>query len=330
VLEAKFQHRMKETMCVEIVALAGGVGAARFLSGLAEVMDPQRITIIGNTGDDMEWNGFSISPDLDTVAYTLAGLSDEVRGWGRRDETYHCLDGMSRYGMESWFKLGDRDLATHCFRTMLLRQGVALSEVTRRICQALGVRSRLLPATDDRLRTRVDTNEGWLDFQDYFVRRGCQPEVHGIAIDGAENARPAPGVLEAIAEATAVIVCPSNPLISIGPILAVPGIREALRARAGSVAAISPIVGGRALKGPADRMMRGIGLRPAASAVAELYRDFVGVFVLDNVDDAEQPQVEALGMKAAATATIMTDQAARVNLARAVLEQLNLGEVQGK
>jgi LPPG:FO 2-phospho-L-lactate transferase len=228
---------------------------------------------------------------------------------------------MSRYGMESWFKLGDRDLATQCFRTGLLRQGVALSEVTRRICAALGVRSRLLPATDDRLRTRVESNEGVLDFQDYFVRRACQPEVRGILLDGADSARPAPGVLEAIAGATAVIVCPSNPLISIGPILAVAGIREALT-RHCKVAAISPIVGGRALKGPADRMMRGLGLRASASAVAELYRDFVNAFVLDEVDAAEKPEVEALGMKAIVTNTVMKDQAARANLARVVLSQL--------
>ena len=305
----------------EIVALAGGVGAASFLSGLAEVIETEseqgRLTIIGNTGDDMEWNGFSISPDLDTVAYTLAGLADETRGWGLRHETYQCLDGMSRYGMESWFKLGDRDLATHCFRTGLLRQGVALSEVTRRICAALGVRARLLPATDDRLRTQVDSSEGLLDFQDYFVRRGCQPEVRGIILDGEETARPAPGVLEAIHNAEAVIVCPSNPLISIGPILAVRGIRDALIAHR-NVAAISPIVGGRALKGPADRMMRGLGLRASASAVAALYRDFVNVFVLDEVDAAEKPEVEALGMKAIVTNTVMKDQAARVALARVV------------
>jgi LPPG:FO 2-phospho-L-lactate transferase len=218
-------------------------------------------------------------------------------------------------------------LATHCFRTGLLRQGVALSEVTRRICEALGVRSRLLPATDDRLRTRVDTSEGILDFQDYFVRRACQPEVRGIlldgAVDGEKAARPAPGVLEAIAGAAAVIVCPSNPLISIGPILAVSGIREALAGHP-KVAAISPIVGGRALKGPADRMMRGLGLRASAAAVAALYRDFVNVFVLDEVDAAETPEVEALGMKAIVTNTVMTDQAARVALARAVLQGLAL------
>lgn len=238
---------------------------------------------------------------------------------------------MSRYGMESWFKLGDRDLATHCFRSGLLRQGVALSEATRRICAALGVRPRLLPATDDRLRTRVDTSEGLLDFQDYFVRRGCQPEVRGIVLDGAENARPAPGVIDAIHNAAAAIVCPSNPLISIAPILAVPGIREALRecSRRSPVAAISPIVGGRALKGPADRMMRGLGLRAAASAVAALYGDFVNVFVLDEVDAAEKPEVEALGMKAIVTNTVMKDQAARVSLARAVISQLGGGLFNG-
>jgi LPPG:FO 2-phospho-L-lactate transferase len=315
----------------QIVALAGGVGAARFLSGLCAVMEekssPDRLTIIGNVGDDMEWNGFSISPDLDTVVYTLAGLAEESRGWGLRGETYHCLDGMARLGLETWFKLGDRDLATHVFRTGLLREGVALSEVTRRIAAALGVRARLTPATDDRLRTLVDSSEGLLEFQDYFVRRACRPEVRDIVIDGADAARPAPGVIDAIRTADAVIVCPSNPLISIGPILAVPGIRAALVERRGAhrpVAAISPLVGGRALKGPADRMMRGVGLRADAAAVAELYRDFVSVYVLDTEDAASRGEVETLGMKTIVTNTVMRDQESRTALARGVWEGLGL------
>jgi LPPG:FO 2-phospho-L-lactate transferase len=303
-----------------IVALAGGVGAARFLSGLCEVIDPARITIIGNTGDDMEWNGLSISPDLDTVAYTLAGVADSERGWGIEGDTYESLGWMSRYGMETWFKLGDRDLATHCFRTAALRGGMRLSEVTRRICGGLGVRARLLPVTDDRLRTRVETGEGILEFQRYFVEKRCEPEVRGILFDGADRARPAPGVIEAILDAAAVIVCPSNPLISIGPILAVAGVREALRETSAKVAAISPIVGGRALKGPADRMLRGVGLESSASAVARLYRDFVDVFVLDEVDAAEQGKAEALGMQVLVTATVMKDRAAKVALARVLAE----------
>ncbi|SRR5579871_808340 len=315
----------------QIVALAGGVGAARFLAGLTAVMEekaaPDRLTIVGNVGDDMEWNGFSISPDLDTVTYTLAGLAEEARGWGLRGETYHCLDAISRFGLETWFKLGDRDLATHVFRTGLLRQGAALSEVTRKITTALGVRARLTPVTDDRLRTLVDSSEGLLEFQDYFVRRACRPEVRHIVMDGADTARPAPGVIQAIRTADAVIVCPSNPLISIGPILSVPGIRAVLveRRREGRRnAAISPLVGGRALKGPADRMMRGVGLRADATAVAELYRDFVSVYVLDTEDAASRGEVEALGMKTIVTNTVMRDQESRTALARAVWEGLGL------
>ena len=307
-----------------IVALAGGVGAARFLSGLCEVVDPADITIIGNTGDDMEWTGLSISPDLDTVAYTLGGVADEERGWGIRGDTYESLGWMARYGMETWFKLGDRDLATHCFRTDALRGGMRLSEVTRRICEGLGVRAKLLPVTDDRLRTRVETSEGILEFQKYFVEMRCEPEVRGILFDGVESARPAPGVIEAILDAGAVIVCPSNPLISIGPILAVAGVREALQVTSAKVLAISPIVGGRALKGPADRMMRGLGLESSATAVAELYRDFVDVFVLDKVDATERSKVEALGMQALVTATVMKNRAARVALAHAVAIALEL------
>lgn len=305
-----------------IVALAGGVGAARFLDGLLAVTTPERVVIVGNTGDDFELHGLHISPDLDTVAYTLAGIADPDRGWGIRGDTHECLRSLGRYGRPTWFQLGDRDLATHLYRTELLRQGMGLSEVTARICERLGVPARLLPATDARLRTRVDTPEGRLDFQVYFVERRTEPEVTGVFFDGAETARPAPGVLEAIAAASSVILCPSNPLISIGPILSVPGIREALRTTPARVAAVSPIIGGKALKGPADRMMHGMGLDPSAVTVAHLYRDILDVFVMDDADRACAPAVEALGMRAVVTQTVMRDAAARRALAATTLEAL--------
>jgi len=309
-------------MAGEIVALAGGIGAARFLEGLVTVAPPERVVIIGNTGDDLELHGLYICPDLDTVAYTLSGNVNPERGWGIAGDTFSCLEALSRLGSETWFGLGDRDLATHLLRTELLRGGLPLSEATRRITEALGVRARLLPATDQRCRTRIQTDTGLLDFQVYFVQRKAEDRVLGIIFDGAEQARPAPGVLEAIHGASAVIVCPSNPLISIGPILAVPGVRRALGETRARVAAVSPIVGGRAIKGPADRMMRSLGLRPSAAQVAELYRDFIDVFVLDQVDEPEARGIEELGIKAVSTDTIMKDRQAKVSLALATLRAL--------
>ena len=314
-------------MAGEIVALAGGVGAARFLEGLAAVAPPERLVIIGNTGDDLELYGLHISPDLDTVAYTLAGMVDETRGWGVAGDTFTCLNALERYTQDTWFHLGDRDLATHLFRTILLRRGLPLSEVTHQICRALGVRARrLLPMTDDCLRTRVQTDAGLLDFQVYFVERRARDDVRGIVFEGAERARPAPGVLESIRTAAAVIVCPSNPLISIGPILAVPGIRQALCQTKACVTAISPIVGGRALKGPTDRMLHSLGLAASANQVAELYHDFTDVFILDRVDQAQAAGIEVLGMKAVVTDTIMKGWQERVALAKVTLEALGLAD----
>ena len=305
-----------------IVALAGGVGAARFLAGLVRVIAPQKLLVIGNTGDDAEIHGLEISPDLDTVVYTLAGLADPVRGWGLEGDTFRCLQALGRLGAETWFQLGDRDLATHLYRTERLRQGATLTEVTGEIAGALGVRARVVPMSDQPVRTRVETRRGSLDFQTYFVRRRARDAVLGVRLAGVEEARPAPGVLEAVAEARAVVVCPSNPILSIGPILAVPGIREALRNTRAPVAAISPIVGGRALKGPAARMMRSMGLRPSALQVAELYRDFLDVFVLDRLDESLAPRIEALGMRAVVTNTIMTGLAEKKALARVVVQAL--------
>ena len=307
-----------------IAVLAGGVGAARFLRGLVDVIDAASITIIGNTGDDEEFLGLHVSPDLDTVVYTLADVVDPEQGWGLASDTYTCLEQTKRLGEETWFLLGDKDIAAHLLRTRLLREGKTLSEATQTVARAFGLRCRLLPMTDDPARTIVGTDAGELSFQEYFVRRRWQDEVRALRRDGAEAARPAPGVLEAIAEAEGVIVAPSNPLVSIGPILAVPGVREALRGTEASVIAISPIVGGRALRGPADRMLTSLGHEASAAGVARLYADFLDVLVLDREDAALAAEVESLGVRPVVTDTIMRDEASRRGLAEATLKAVGL------
>lgn len=307
-----------------VVALAGGVGAARFLDGLARVLAPERLFIIGNTADDAEIHGLHISPDLDTVTYTLAGLVDPQRGWGIRGDRFHCLEALGRLGAETWFQLGDRDLATHLYRTERLRQGRTLTEVTAEITAVLGVRATIAPMSDDRVRTRICTAAGELEFQTYFVKRRARDKVAGVRFDGAAESKPAAGVLAAIQEAEAIVVCPSNPFISVGPILAVPGVREALRRRRERVAAISPIVGGRALKGPAAAMMKSMRARAAAAEVAQLYTDFAGVFVLDEVDRKQAAEVEALGVRAVVTNTVMSGRRERIALARVVARELGI------
>jgi len=305
-----------------IVALAGGVGAARFLDGLSRVYPPKEICIIGNTGDDMEMHGLYICPDLDTVVYTLAGLANHVHGWGVEGDSFRCLEALGRLNADTWFQLGDRDLATHIYRTARLRAGESLSTVTAAIARALGVVCILKPVSDDPVRTIVQTPGGPLEFQTYFVRRRARDEVLGVEFQGAEEARPAPGVLPAIRSASAIVICPSNPIISIGPILAVPGIRQALRRRKCPAAAISPIIGGRALKGPAADMMQGMGMEVSALGVARMYRGLVDLFVLDRADKRLAPEVEKLGMRAVVTNTIMTGPAQKKALARAVLQAL--------
>jgi len=307
-----------------VVSLAGGVGAARFLDGLTRVIAPERVFIIGNTADDAEIHGLHISPDLDTVTYTLAGLANPQHGWGIRGDSFRCLEALRRLGADTWFQLGDLDLATHLYRTERLRQGATLSAVTSEITAALKVRSALVPMSNDRVRTRICTASGELEFQTYFVKRRARDRVTAMRFEGASEAAPAPGVLEAIAEAEAVILCPSNPFISIGPILAVPGIRGALQRIRARVLAISPIVGGRALKGPAARMMKSMGLRASAAQVAKLYQDFVGVFVLDEVDRKQAVQVEALEMRPVVTNTIMGGLRERKALARVVARELGI------
>ena len=309
-----------------ITVLAGGVGAARFLRGLIDAVDPASVTIIGNTADDDEFLGLHVSPDLDTVVYTLADVVNPETGWGLANDTYAALEQAKRLGEEAWFLLGDKDLATHLRRTRLLREGRTLSEATAEIARAFGLACSLLPMSDDPVRTMVTTDDGELSFQEYFVRRRQQDEVRALRFEGAESARPAPGVLDAIADAEAVIIAPSNPLVSIGPILAVPGIRDALRHTSAPVTAISPIIGGRALKGPAGRMLTSLGHESTAVGVARFYGGLLDVLVLDREDAALAPAVEALapkgealGLRALVTDTIMRDAPTRLALAKATL-----------
>jgi LPPG:FO 2-phospho-L-lactate transferase len=268
---------------VSIVVLCGGLGGSRCVDALARAADPEEITAIGNVGDDLEILGLHVSPDLDTVLYTLAGLLDEERGWGVRNETYSALAVAGELGGETWFTLGDRDIGLHLVRTSLLRVGQPLSEVTGRLAEALGVRARLLPATDDRLRTKLVTAEGELDFQEWFVARGHSDRVESVRYEDAEDAAPAPGVLEAIRDAELVVIAPSNPFVSIQPILAVQGIRAAVAAK--RVAAISPLAGGKAFRGPLVGMLDSLGYEPTPNGVAEVYGDLVDVFVVAPGDE---------------------------------------------
>ncbi len=307
-----------------IVVIAGGTGAARFLQGLVRAVPPEEVTVVANVGDDAEMYGLYVSPDLDNITYHLAGVADEERTFGIRNDTFAVVEALARFGYQTWFRLGDRDLATCLHRTNLLRQGRRLSEATADIARAFGLRCTLLPATDDPLRTKLETENGLLDFQDYFVRLGAQVPVRRVVYVGAAEAKPAPGVLEAIARAQAIVVAPSNPILSIGPVLAVPGVRESLRRASVPVAAISPIVGGAALKGPADRLMRHLGLEPSPVTVAQLYADFLRIMVIDQTDAHLAPQVAALGLEVMVTDTIMTDVSKKEALARSVLAALGV------
>jgi LPPG:FO 2-phospho-L-lactate transferase len=282
-------------------------------------MDPKAITIIGNTGDDTTIHGLSISPDLDTVLYTLAGLEGE-HGWGMKGDTHEALDQLKRLGYQAWFALGDRDLGTHLARTSWLREGVPLHEITDRIRTSLGVESRLIPMSNGSVRTKLTLADGTVrDFQEYFVKHHYSEDVVELSFEGAEVAEPAPGVIEAIQEAGRIIICPSNPSISIGPILAVPGIREAIIGRSHKVVAISPIVEGAALKGPAAELLPLLGVSPTASGVASLYSDLASAFVMDHRDAHEVGKIEALGLRVLMTETVMSDVTVATQLAREVL-----------
>lgn len=303
-----------------IITLAGGVGAARFLEGLVQVVPPEQVAAIVNTGDDITLHGLYISPDLDIVTYTLAGIVEESQGWGIRGDTYHALEMLGRLGAETWFLLGDRDMATHIRRTALLREGATLAEVADLVRRSLGVATRVLPMSDDPVATFIRTPAGLIHFESYLVQRRAQDEVLGVVFEGVEAARPAPGVLEAIREAEAVLIAPSNPIVSVGTILAVPGVRAALRDTAAPVVAVSPIVGGAPIKGPAAPLMRAMGFEVSASGVAACYRDLIDVLVIDEVDAALAPDIRALGVQVVVADTIMRGPAEKRALAQVALD----------
>jgi LPPG:FO 2-phospho-L-lactate transferase len=289
--------------------LAGGVGAARFLAGLVRVVPPSDVVAIVNTADDDEFHDLHVSPDLDSVTYTLAGASNVAQGWGLEGETYNTLDALTRYGVPTWFRLGDKDLATHLFRTQRLRGGASLSNVTAEIARAWGLECALLPMTDDRVRTRITVDRGdrheELAMQEWFVGERAESPVVSVRFDGADAAEPASGVIEALESADTIVICPSNPVISIGPILAVPGIRAVLTARRDRVVAISPIVGGAPVKGPADRLMAPLGIDVSCVGVARVYAEFCSSLVIDAVDAGRAAEVEATGVHTVVTDTMM-------------------------
>src|SRR6202040_1524902 len=304
---------------LKITALAGGVGASKLLLGFYEVMDPSLLTIIVNTGDDIVLHGLKISPDLDIVTYTLAGVVDSAKGWGIRGETFHALKRLAGYGRANWFNLGDRDLATHIHRTDMLAHGKTLSQAAESIRVALGVKSRILPMSDQPIPTIIETRDGNMHFQEYLIKHRTEPGIRGIHFAGIKHTHAAPGVVESICDADRVIICPSNPLISIGPILAVPRVREQLRARKESVIAVCPIVGGKSLKGPSDKMLAELGHEPSALGVAKLYADFTGTFVIDPADKTQAEPIRQLGMNVEVVPTVMKTPTQKRKLASALL-----------
>jgi LPPG:FO 2-phospho-L-lactate transferase len=311
-----------------LVSLAGGVGAARFLAGLVRVTEPAELVVVGNTGDDDEFHGLSVCPDLDSVTYTLAGASNQELGWGLEGETFACLDALDRYDVDTWFRLGDRDLATHLFRTQRRHSGASLSEVTAEIVAAWGLALRLLPMSDDVVRTRITVRDASgetreLRMQEWFVKERAQPPVVSVRFEGAEAARPAPGVLDALESAETIVLCPSNPVISIAPILAVPGIREVLVARRDRVVGISPIVGGSPVKGPADRLMGPLGIDVSCVGVAKEYAPFCSTLVIDAVDASRAAEVEQTGVRAVVADTMMHSPEIAAALARTTLDAMS-------
>jgi LPPG:FO 2-phospho-L-lactate transferase len=309
---------------MRVTALAGGIGAGKFLRGLVRAVSPEAVTVIANTGDDITMHGLHVSPDLDSLTYWLGDVFDRERGWGRRDETFRATEELRSFDPEqAWFNLGDLDLATHLYRTNLLAAGETLTSATAAVARRFGVVPRIIPMSDDPVTTRIsvvaDGEELELHFQDYWVRRGGRDEVKAVRYEGAERSRPAPGVLEALAEADAIVLCPSNPVASLGPILAVPGIRDAVGARRTDVVGVSGIVAGAPLAGMADRLMPATGAEVTAAGAAECYRGLLGAWVVDDVDRALIPRIEATGLRVGATDSIMTDDAKAEALARFAL-----------
>ena len=302
-----------------LVVLTGGTGGAKLIEGLSHEVDPAELTIICNTADDFVLHGLNISPDLDTIMYTLAGLSDPEQGWGIRGDTFTVLQQLEKLGGDAWFKLGDKDIATHITRTRLLRDGLELSEVTDLLRQQLHIKARIFPMSNDDIETRVDTAEGVISFQEYFVKRRWQPEVRKVFYAGVESSRPVPDALQAIGDAAGIVICPSNPVTSIGPIVAVPGIRDALKQATAPVIGVSPIIGESAISGPAHKLMAAQGMEPSALGVAKGYADFLDRFVIDSEDEALTSKLEALGIGVVVTSIRMKSLGDKQRLARQVL-----------
>ena len=305
-----------------ITALGGGVGAAKFLEGLCAVFRDEQLSVIVNTADDITLNGLYVSPDIDTIIYRLSGYIDKNKGWGLKEDTFNALEAFKRFGLESWFNIGDKDIATHIFRTDLKQKGFSASQITLKIAEAYGIpeQIKIMPMTDQSVETWIQTHNGEMHFQDYLVKQKMSPEVCRVTIRGVDSAEPAPGVIDSILNARAVIICPSNPIISIGPILQVDGIRQALKESGAKIIAISPLVGGMPLKGPADRLMRGLGLEVSSAQVARLYSDFLDTMVIDTQDSHESSLITELGLNSIITDTVMADKEKAIKLASSVLD----------
>jgi LPPG:FO 2-phospho-L-lactate transferase len=303
-----------------ITALAGGVGAARFLTGVTQLVKQEDMSVIVNTGDDMEMFGLHISPDIDIITYTLAGIVDEEKGWGIKHDTFQCLDMLKKLGLDTWFALGDRDLATHIFRTNLLKKGFSLSQITGQVCYSLGLKVKVLPMTNEKFETWIKLEQGLIHFEEYFVKRASQDTILGVEFVGAAQAKASPHVIDSIMNSKMVVICPSNPIVSIGTILSVQGIRDALKKTDAKIVGVSPIVAGATIKGPADKMLRALGFEVSAFSVAKLYSDFLDVFVVDVKDSEDAKPIRELGVDVKVTDTIMKSLDDKVRLAKTVLE----------
>ena len=307
-------------MAIEVLALAGGVGGAKLALGLARILPPDKLAIVVNTGDDESFYGLHVSPDLDTVMYTLAGLSNTDTGWGLAGDTFQALDMLGRYGIDTWFNLGDRDLATHIHRTELLRQGATLSEVTAELCSMVGIEHHIAPMSDQPVPTFLTTQSGDLAMQDYFVRQRSDPKVTGVKYVGSEAASPSPVLRSAMEQANLLVLCPSNPYLSVGPILAIPGVREGLESFGGFRVAVSPIVGGSALRGPAAKMMGELGDDASCAGVARQYMGITDAFLIDHQDSWLAPEIEGMGIQAVPASIIMETEADKVALAEIIMD----------
>jgi LPPG:FO 2-phospho-L-lactate transferase len=302
-----------------ITALAGGVGASKLLKGLIKVVDEEELNIIVNTGDDIELYDLHISPDLDIVMYTLAGIVNETTGWGIKEDGFECLEMLASYGLESWFKLGNKDFATHIYRTSLLKSGLTLSEVTAKLCEKLAVKVKIVPMSNQRIKTMIVTDNGIMHFEEYLVKRSAQDRVFNVKFEGIKESKPAPSVIDSILKSEAVILCPSNPIVSIDPILSIADVRNALKKTKARVIAISPIVGGATIKGPADKLMKGLGIEVSCYGVATLYKDFLDDFIIDTIDESQKARIESLGLNVISTNTVMKCLADKIQLAKIVM-----------